>query len=93
MIQGVEIFNPKFQADALGYRCCLGQRHVDIRQVRPAKDVSSEAVGAVPWIIDRIKLRETRVCTAVVGVVLQWNIGKTIGIENNASDGSDRLSS
>src|ERR1700683_1070683 len=53
--------------------------------MRAAEDVSSETVGTVPRIIHRIKLREAWVAALVVGIVLQGNIGKTVGIENEVA--------
>src|ERR1039458_9808910 len=57
--------------------------------MRSAQHIASKAVSTVCRIIHRIKLRETRVVAAIVGIVRQGKVRETVGIENEvAGDGS-----
>lgn len=88
MIEYVEILQSKLQADLLGDCCGLGERNIEVRHVRSSQRVALQAVSAVCRIIHRIQLRETRVSTAVIGIIGQRNVREAIGIENKvARDG------
>src|SRR5580704_1293979 len=88
MIQRIEVFHAEFQANVLSDGGGLGQRHIKIRQMRSPQDIAGNTVRTVPRIVYRIQLGEAWVVALVVGVVLQRNVGKTVGIENEvASDG------
>jgi hypothetical protein len=80
MVQSIEKLHPKFQTDVLGDSRCLGQRYVKIRQVRSPQDIAGDAVGTIRGIVHGIKLREARIVALVIRIVLQRNIGKTVGM-------------
>src|SRR5580704_10069478 len=61
VVQRVEKLHAKFQAQPLGDCRGLRQRNVKIHQTGATQNIACDSVGAVFGIVDRIKLRKTRV--------------------------------
>src|SRR5580692_10255666 len=91
MVEGIKVLNTKLQFDPLGNRGGFGKSDIEIDQTRTTEYISREAISPVTRIIHWVDLRETGVRSSKVGAILQWNIRKAIGIEDEvARNGSRR---